>query len=136
MYGSYPSTSTHPSIDCNTRLKLNSRSLCLFQSMINPEAATRIFTSNLNPRMAQRYFNLVLLPRVRDDIAEYKKLNFHLYMALKKSLFKPAAFFKVRPGPFHGICCDKLTYTCLSFYLSRVYFYHCVKLETVPSVKR
>jgi essential nuclear protein 1 len=56
--------------------------------------ATRIFTSNLNQKMAQRYFNLVLLPRVRDDIAEYKKLNFHLYMSLKKALFKPAAFFK------------------------------------------
>ncbi|KJE88905.1 bystin [Capsaspora owczarzaki ATCC 30864] len=56
--------------------------------------ATRIFASNLNAKMAQRFFNLVLLPRVRDDIAEFKRLNFHLYMALKKSLFKPAAFFK------------------------------------------
>ncbi|CAN0186049.1 unnamed protein product [Lampetra planeri] len=56
--------------------------------------ATRIFTSNLKERMAQRFFNLVLLPRVRDDIAEYKRLNFHLYMALKKALFKPGAWFK------------------------------------------
>lgn len=44
--------------------------------------------------MAQRFYNLVLLPRVRDDIAEYKRLNFHLYMALKKALFKPGAWFK------------------------------------------
>ncbi|XP_056614980.1 bystin [Triplophysa dalaica] len=56
--------------------------------------ATRIFTSNLKERMAQRFYNLVLLPRVRDDIAEYKKLNFHLYSALKKALFKPGAWFK------------------------------------------
>ena len=56
--------------------------------------ATRIFSSNLTASKAQRFYNLVLLPRVRDDISEYKKLNFHLYMALKKSLFKPAAFFK------------------------------------------
>ncbi|XP_033726837.1 bystin-like [Pecten maximus] len=56
--------------------------------------ATRIFVSNLNAKMAQRFFNLVLYPRIRDDIAEYKRLNFHLYMAIKKSLFKPAAFFK------------------------------------------
>lgn len=56
--------------------------------------ATRIFASNLNAKMAQRFFNLVLLPRIRDDISEFKRLNFHLYMALKKSLFKPAAFFK------------------------------------------
>lgn len=54
----------------------------------------RIFASNLKERMAQRFYNLVLLPRVRDDIAEYKRLNFHLYMALKKALFKPGAWFK------------------------------------------
>ncbi|XP_071993434.1 bystin [Engystomops pustulosus] len=56
--------------------------------------ATRIFSSNLPERMAQRFYNLVLLPRIRDDIAEYKRLNFHLYMALKKALFKPGAWFK------------------------------------------
>ena len=27
-----------------------------------------------------RFFNLILLPRIRDDISEYKRLNFHLYM--------------------------------------------------------
>ena len=56
--------------------------------------ATRIFASNLNAKMAQRFFTLVLLPRIRDDIGEFKRLNFHLYMALRKALFKPAAFFK------------------------------------------
>ncbi|KAG9485378.1 bystin [Eleutherodactylus coqui] len=56
--------------------------------------ATRIFSSNLPERMAQRFYNLVLLPRVRDDITEYKRLNFHLYLALKKALFKPGAWFK------------------------------------------
>lgn len=54
----------------------------------------RIFASNLKENMAQRFYNLVLLPRIRDDIDEYKKLNFHLYQALKKSLFKPGAFMK------------------------------------------
>ncbi|KJH47872.1 Bystin [Dictyocaulus viviparus] len=56
--------------------------------------ATRLFASNLNPRMCQRFYNLVLLPRLRDDIDEYKKLNFHLYQALCKAMYKPAAFFK------------------------------------------
>ena len=56
--------------------------------------ATRIFSSNLSSSKAQRFYNLVLLPRIRDDISEFKRLNFHLYMASKKSLFKPAAFFK------------------------------------------
>lgn len=31
---------------------------------------------------------------MREDIHETKKLNVHLYKALKKSLYKPAAFFK------------------------------------------
>ena len=58
------------------------------------DKATRIFVSNLKGNMAQRFFNLVLLDHVRDDIQNSKKLNYHLYMALKKALFKPAAFFK------------------------------------------
>lgn len=34
-----------------------------------------------------RFFNLVLLPRIRDDIAEYKRLNFHLYMVSVNPVF-------------------------------------------------
>uniref|UniRef100_A0A8C2LS47 BYSL n=1 Tax=Cricetulus griseus TaxID=10029 RepID=A0A8C2LS47_CRIGR len=52
-------------------------------------------------QMAQRFYNLVLHPRVWDDIAEYKQLNFHLYMALKKALFKPGAWFK---GILNPLC--------------------------------
>ncbi|CAN7999069.1 unnamed protein product, partial [Ixodes hexagonus] len=96
--------------------------------------ATRIFASNLKDKMAQRqgalklsilghpavvaswlkfgrntffrFYNLVLLPRVRDDISEYKKLNYHLYQALRKALFKPGAFFKgiVLPLCESGTC--------------------------------
>lgn len=57
-------------------------------------AATRIFASSLNPRMAQRFYALVLLPAVLDDIDANKRLNYHYYMALKKAVYKPAAFFK------------------------------------------
>lgn len=56
--------------------------------------ATRIFASNLKDKMAQRFFNLILLPRVRDDICDYKRLNFHLFQAVRKALFKPGAFMK------------------------------------------
>uniref|UniRef100_A0A182JQM6 Bystin n=1 Tax=Anopheles christyi TaxID=43041 RepID=A0A182JQM6_9DIPT len=56
--------------------------------------ATRLFSSGLTQHMAQRIYNLVLLPRVRDDLAEYGRLNFYLYRSLKKALFKPAAFMK------------------------------------------
>ncbi|PFX15107.1 Bystin [Stylophora pistillata] len=58
---------------------------------------------------AARFFNLVLLPRVRDDITEYKRLNYHLYMALKKALFKPAAFFKGILLPLCEYVAEKLS---------------------------
>ncbi|QQP55864.1 Uncharacterized protein FKW44_000325 [Caligus rogercresseyi] len=56
--------------------------------------ATRIFAANLKEKMTQRFYNCVLLPRIRDDIDTYGRLNFHLYQALRKALFKPGAFFK------------------------------------------
>lgn len=56
--------------------------------------ATKIFASNLKDRMAQRFYNLILLPRIRDDLAEFKRLNPHLYNAVKKALYKPGAFMK------------------------------------------
>ncbi|EPS38084.1 hypothetical protein H072_8186 [Dactylellina haptotyla CBS 200.50] len=56
--------------------------------------ATKMFASNLNAAQTQRFLNLILLDRVRDDIYENKKLNVHLYKALKKALYKPAAFNK------------------------------------------
>ncbi|KAI9841097.1 MAG: snoRNA-binding rRNA-processing protein [Sclerophora amabilis] len=55
--------------------------------------ATKIFVSG-KPYMTQRFLENVILERVRDDIHETKKLNVHLYKALKKALYKPAAFFK------------------------------------------
>ena len=55
---------------------------------------TRIFVSNLNAKMAQRFCILVLIPRLREDINKNKRLHFALYQALKKSLYKPPAFFK------------------------------------------
>lgn len=56
--------------------------------------ATRLFASNLNAKLAQKFYRYVLLDRVRRDIKDNKKLNFHLYMSLKKCIYKPAAFFK------------------------------------------
>ncbi|KAI8062855.1 Bystin-domain-containing protein [Gongronella butleri] len=56
--------------------------------------ATRMFVSNLKTTAAQRFFSLVLLDRVREDIQVNKKLHYHHFLALKKALYKPAAFFK------------------------------------------
>ena len=56
--------------------------------------ATKIFSSQLNAKMAQRFYNVILLPAIQRNIATYKKLNYHLYMAVKKAMFKTGAFFK------------------------------------------
>lgn len=66
--------------------------------------ATRIFASNLNAKKAERFYKLVLLPRIRDDIRKNKKLHFALYQALKKSLYKPAAFNKGILFPLCKVC--------------------------------
>ncbi|KAI9820303.1 MAG: snoRNA-binding rRNA-processing protein [Pycnora praestabilis] len=70
-------------------------------SITRPEAwspnacyeASKIFVSS-KPAITQKFMESVILDRVRDDIYETKKLNVHLYKALKKALYKPAAFFK------------------------------------------
>ncbi|KAK7200648.1 bystin [Novymonas esmeraldas] len=56
--------------------------------------ATRIFAANLNESMLQRYYAAVLLPVVHERLLEEKKLHPALYMAVRKALFKPVAFFK------------------------------------------
>lgn len=55
--------------------------------------ATRIFISS-QPRVSRQFLELVILERVRSDIHETRKLNPHLFNALKKATYKPAAFFK------------------------------------------
>ncbi|SCU84112.1 LAME_0C08284g1_1 [Lachancea meyersii CBS 8951] len=58
--------------------------------------ATKLFVSNLSAKEAQKFINIVLLDRFRDNIetTEDHSLNYHIYRALKKSLYKPSAFFK------------------------------------------
>ncbi|KAK1071961.1 snoRNA-binding rRNA-processing protein [Friedmanniomyces endolithicus] len=67
--------------------------------------ATKLFVS-VRPALAQAFCADILLPRVREDILENKKLNVHLYKSLKKSLYKPAAFFRglVFPLVASGTC--------------------------------
>mmetsp|Transcript_12774 Transcript_12774/g.21381 ORF Transcript_12774/g.21381 Transcript_12774/m.21381 type:complete len:338 (-) Transcript_12774:72-1085(-) len=57
-------------------------------------ACTRIFASNLNEKMAQRFLNFVLLEKCRDDIRTHRKLNYYFYMAIRKAMYKPSAFYK------------------------------------------
>lgn len=48
----------------------------------------------MNQKLAQRFYNIILLPNVQQNIGQYKKLNYHLYMAVKRAMFKTSAFFK------------------------------------------
>ena len=57
-------------------------------------AATRIFVSSMKPAQASVYLQGVVLEAVREDISDNGKLSPHLYEALKRALYKPAAFFK------------------------------------------
>lgn len=58
--------------------------------------ATKLFVSNLQANEAQKFVEQVLLERFRRDIEELEThaLNYHLFRAVKKSLYKPGAFFK------------------------------------------
>lgn len=58
--------------------------------------ATRLFVSNLTAAKAEKFVSMVLYSRFRQNIEESEdhKLNYHIYRAIKKSLYKPAAFFK------------------------------------------
>lgn len=58
--------------------------------------ATKLFVSNLSAKQSQRFVENVLLERFRNDIEESEThtLNYHIYRALKKALYKPGAFFQ------------------------------------------
>ncbi|KAG8745783.1 snoRNA-binding rRNA-processing protein [Ceratobasidium sp. 414] len=72
-------------------------------------AATRMLVSNLKPESVRHYLEGVLLEAVRDDIRINGKLNVHLYDALKKAVYKPAAFFKGIVFPLCEVGIDELT---------------------------
>lgn len=55
---------------------------------------TRILASNMSSRKVEVFYKVVLLPRIRKDIKQNNKLHFALYQALKKAVYKPAAFNK------------------------------------------
>lgn len=58
-------------------------------------AATRLFASNLDPKQSQKFYKEILLEKVREEIGgEGNKLSVQSYAALKKAIYKPAAFFK------------------------------------------
>lgn len=58
--------------------------------------ASKLFVSNLQANEAQKFIENVLLEKFRASIedSETHSLDYHIYRAIKKSLYKPGAFFK------------------------------------------
>ncbi|PWN37491.1 Bystin-domain-containing protein [Meira miltonrushii] len=83
-------------------------------------AATRIFVSNLKANQTQKFFELVLLDKIRDEIAETGKASYQMYEAIKKALFKPAAFFKGVLFPLCETGCTLKEAAIISSVLTRV----------------
>lgn len=65
--------------------------------------ATRLLASNLAAKQVLGFYTDILLPRCLEDISENKKLNYHLYRALAKAVYKPDAFNK---GILFPLCED------------------------------
>ena len=57
----------------------------------------------MGPKQAQMFIENYLYQAIRNNIAKYKKLNYHYYSCLKKALYKPAAWIK---GILLRICSD------------------------------
>lgn len=67
-------------------------------------AATKIFILSMKPAQAQLFIQVVLLDAVRNDIQVNKRLNPQYFEALKRALYKPAAFFKGLLFPLLEVC--------------------------------
>ena len=94
-------------------------------------AATRIFISQMKPPQARIFLEGVLLDAIREDIRltregarknkNHRKLNVHYYEAMRRALYKPAAFFKGIVFPLlnvshpHYVYVTHRTHHCLTF---------------------
>ncbi|WWC70841.1 uncharacterized protein I206_104793 [Kwoniella pini CBS 10737] len=84
-------------------------------------ACTKIFVSNLKPTEVRVFLEGVLLDKCREDMRlNGGKLNAHLYEALKKGLYKPAAFFKGILFPLCETSCSLKEAAIVASVLSKV----------------
>lgn len=57
-------------------------------------AAVHLLSATLDERQSTRFYRHCLLTRFRHDVEKHRKLNVHLFNALKRAVYKPAAFFR------------------------------------------
>eukprot|EP00759_Apiculatamorpha_spiralis_P046365 PhF_6_TR42794/c0_g1_i1/m.64752/K14797/ENP1, BYSL; essential nuclear protein 1 len=94
-------------------------------------AATRLFASGLNEKMAQRYYYAFLLPSIvtaMENPRTDSKMILHpmRYRAIRKAMFKPAAFMKGFLIPF----CEEETATVQAALVIGAILHKC----TVPAI--
>lgn len=84
--------------------------------------ATKLFVSNLPAKEAQKFISSMLLERFRENIetSEDHSLNYHIYRALKKSIYKPSAFFKGFLFPLCEMGCNIREATIAGSVLTKV----------------
>ncbi|KAL0232975.1 hypothetical protein GEMRC1_011722 [Eukaryota sp. GEM-RC1] len=58
------------------------------------ERLVRVMIASMKAKTLQRFFENYLLPIIVEDIDVNKKLNYHLYQALKKAVYKPVSFLQ------------------------------------------
>ncbi|KAH9843704.1 cell adhesion protein byn-1 [Rhodofomes roseus] len=93
-------------------------------------AATRIFVSQMKPPQARVFLEGVLLDAIREDIRltregarknkNHRKLNVHYYEAMRRALYKPAAFFKGIVFPLLNSGCTLLEAAIVASVLAKV----------------
>jgi essential nuclear protein 1 len=83
-------------------------------------AAVRLFSATFNPKMAQRFYSLVLVPKVQAMVEADGRLNFHIYDALKRAIYKPTAFFKGIILPMAAQGCSSREAICYASVLSKI----------------
>ncbi|ELP84002.1 bystin, putative [Entamoeba invadens IP1] len=81
-------------------LKMTNPALWTPQSVF---AATKLFVHS-SPAEVEKFVQVFLYPKVRECIHKTKELHFELYMALRKTIYKPRAFFK---GIIFPLCTEK-----------------------------
>jgi len=83
-------------------------------------AAVRFLSATLSPKRAQRFYSLVLVPKVQAMVEAEGKLNYHMYDAVKRAIYKPTAFFKGIILPLAAQGCSSKEAICYASVLSKI----------------
>ena len=61
---------------------------------------TKIFVASPESKHTLHFYKYYLLPKCLSNISQYSKLNYHLFQALRKAIFRPSLWFRGILFPF------------------------------------